>query len=408
MPDGWWSAPALERSWLAVADRLERAGLVAQGRVRLRDLHRDEQQALSGLLGRSIVTSSVEVDLASLDDRLRSRAGIDLIDAAATVTGRVLVDRPARRADNRERHEAPTRAFAAWHQAHPDAGLPPLAEWLDGLRRDGLLGRRGGDPAALVTAVLDVLAHRAEHLTGVGLSPPIARTELAARLFGDAHALDDDRLLTRAILRAVPDGGEGTTQRASWERLGVLSDRISSTCLTFGLRWAAGAAGARASAYTLERAVLHLTWRDLDEGLEPAPGQTVLVCENLPVLEAAAEIGVTVGVVCTSGRANLATIELLDRIQSAGGQLLYHGDFDWAGVAMANHLRARCGVQPWRMDVDDYLAAPASLALKGSRVDASWDPELAAAMAHRGRAVHEEALLPALLKGVHSKPWSTP
>jgi hypothetical protein len=75
---------------------------------------------------------------------------------------------------------------------------------------------------------------------------------------------------------------------------------------------------------------------------------------------------------------------------------------------MANHLRARCGVQPWRMDVDDYLAAPASLALKGSRVDASWDPELAAAMAHRGRAVHEEALLPALLKGVHSKPWSTP
>lgn len=97
MPDGWWTAPALERSWLAVADRLERAGLVAQGRVRVRDLHRDEQQALSGLLGRTIVTSSVEVDLASLDDRLRSRAGIELIDAAATVTGRVLVDRPARK-----------------------------------------------------------------------------------------------------------------------------------------------------------------------------------------------------------------------------------------------------------------------------------------------------------------------
>ena len=106
---------------------------------------------------------------------------------------------------------------------------------------------------------------------------------------------------------------------------------------------------------------------------------------------------------CTSGRANLATLELLDRLSLSDAQMLYHGDFDWAGIAMANQLARRCGAAPWRMRVEDYLAGPFGPALVGARVDALWDGELGAAMSHRGRAVHEEALLPGLLGDLASE-----
>lgn len=119
------------------------------------------------------------------------------------------------------------------------------------------------------------------------------------------------------------------------------------------------------------------------------------------MLEAAAEIGIPGwGVVCTSGRPSLVTVEVLERLRSAGAQLRYHGDFDWPGLAMANDLVDRFGAEPWRMAADDYLALPAQLTLSGRRVDARWDLELAPAMAHRGLAVHEEATLPALLRGL--------
>ena len=73
----------------------------------------------------------------------------------------------------------------------------------------------------------------------------------------------------------------------------------------------------------------------------------------------------------------------------------------WSGIAIANDLVRRVGVRPWRMSAEDYLALPARLPLQGPRTEAAWDGELAAAMAHRGLAVHEEAALPGLL---HSLP----
>ena len=77
--------------------------------------------------------------------------------------------------------------------------------------------------------------------------------------------------------------------------------------------------------------------------------------------------------------------------------MLYHGDFDWPGISMANDLVTRIGVEPWRMSAADYLSIPGRIPLAGSRVEALWDAELAPAMAHRDLAVHEEAALPQLL-----------
>lgn len=369
-------------------------------------LTRAEQRAVSGLLGGNVLGDRVEVDLASLDERLRLRAGIDLVAAAETVLGRPLVDTQARRAARAARREQPQAAYERWRAAHPEATWAGLDDWFGGLRRDGLLAR-AGDPAALVTTALDVIWERRAYLGDqpvARLPEPVARTELAARRFGDAHALDDGRRVGAVVLRAIDAlAGPADSRRAQWEQLGVLADRVSSTVLTLGVRVRpTSGAGERLAAYARDWAVAHLTWRDLDHGLTFEPGQTILVSENPRVLEAAAEDpvgagGGRVGFVCANGRPALIVIALLDRLRAADARLRYHGDFDWPGLEITNLLVRRCGVVPWYMGTDDYLAAPAQLPLTGRRVDANWDPTLAPAMERRGLAVHEEALLPGLV-----------
>lgn len=405
-PPDWWAHPDLDRCWAAIAARIEREGRAARGRTRLAGLTRAEQRALSGLLGRTVLGDRVEVDLATLDNRLRTRARVGLVAAAEAVLGRPLANAPARRAAREARRELPHTAYRRWRAAHPEATWEELDGWFEGLRRDGLLARTA-DPAALVTTALELIWERRAYLAeepSAQLPEPIARTQLAARLFGDAHALDDGQRFAAVVLRAVEAlAGPAGSRREQWEQIGVLVDRVSSTVMTLGMqvRPTAGA-GERLAAACRSWAVVHLTWRDLDYGLAIVPGQTVLVSENPRVLEAAAEDpagagGGRVGFVCANGRPTLIVIALLNRLRAADTRLLYHGDFDWPGLDITNLLVRRCGVVPWRMGAGDYLAAPAQLALTGRRVHASWDPALAPAMERRGLAVHEEALLPGLV-----------
>ena len=397
----WWRAPAVDRVWSAVADRLERAGLVATGTVTVDRLTLAERRGVSELLGREVLRERVRIDLADLDARLRVRAAIDVVAAAEAVLGRPLVDRPALAAARAEHRAAPHLAARAAWDIDPFLPWILVSTWLDGLNRDGVLAR-DPDPVTLVTDALAVVGDRREHLSP-SPNPPstLARTELAARLLADAHALDDERRLASTVLRLVAllddtrpggghersDAGPPLTRRQQWERIGVLTDRVSSTCLVAGLP-GVGQPGRP----------VHVTWHDLDNGLGFAANGTVLVCENPRVLEAALEFGITdIGVVCTSGRPALVVIEVLHRLRAAGARLLYHGDFDWPGISMANDLVTRLGVEPWRMSAADYLSISGRLPLAGSRVDALWDPELAPAMTHRDLAVHEEAALPQLL-----------
>ena len=44
---------------------------------------------------------------------------------------------------------------------------------------------------------------------------------------------------------------------------------------------------------------------------------------------------------------------VLERLVPAA-QLRYHGDFDWAGIAITNRLAARVAVNPWLMTASDY------------------------------------------------------
>jgi uncharacterized protein (TIGR02679 family) len=102
--------------------------------------------------------------------------------------------------------------------------------------------------------------------------------------------------------------------------------------------------------------------------------------------------------VCTRGQPSAAVGILLRQLAAAGARLRYHGDFDWAGIRIANTVIARYGAWPWRLSAEDYLAAPRTgKPLIGERVEPAWDSGLAAAMRERGEAVEEECLVETLL-----------
>jgi uncharacterized protein (TIGR02679 family) len=388
VPD-WLADPALEPVWRRVADALEQRGLTPTGRVVVTGLDRASRHATAGILGRRVLTDRVRIDLVELDRFLRERTGIGgLREVVEAVRGEALTDRAALRSDRSASREAPFAAARAWLAAHPEPPLPWADEWLAGLRRTGYLSRRH-DPVGMVERALEVLADRAGT---TGEAEVVSRVDLAARICGDAHALDDDRSLAYLVLRGLATAsgedppGSAAERRALWERVAVQTDAVSSTCLTFGVR----------------DGLAHLTPWDLKRSpVRIAPGTTVLVCENPRVLEAFAERRPAKVVVCTAGEPNLVTLDVLRALRDGGAELWYHGDFDWPGIAIANRLVRALNVRPWRMTAADYRSAvaklPDRLELAGIPVSPDWDADLGRAMSELGTAVHEESVLECLV-----------
>ena len=398
--------PGLSRLWDKVAERLQRNGLRPSGVVRLDGLDRAERHALAGLLGRPIVGDRVAVDLAGLDHRLReSGAASGLVAATDRLRG-PLVDRPGRRQD---RADAVARVWAAGRRSLDDVGLgaaPWVEPWLEELRRVGPLGRVQPERAERALAVAVRCVAALPRLVG---DPPCGRGELASLLTGDAHGLDDGSLVGAVVLRAAaaiagtsyPSSTAG--RRALWRSMGVLTDEVSTTALTAGLR-------STGESWLDDRTRAgwesHLTARDLRRLALGCPEEGVVhVCENPRVLEAALDAGCRSAVVCTLGQPTVVVTSLLEHLRAAGAELRYHGDFDWPGITIANLLVGTHQCFPWRFGVTDYLDALARLApvvaelpmLGADPVAACWDAQLSSAMAAAGRAVHEELLLDELL-----------
>ncbi|TDB75131.1 DUF2399 domain-containing protein [Micromonospora sp. KC723] len=134
--------------------------------------------------------------------------------------------------------------------------------------------------------------------------------------------------------------------------------------------------------------------------------QTVHVCENPRVLEAAADVGAAAAIVCTMGNPTTVTLALLDAVmESPDVRLLYHGDFDWPGIAIADRIMRRYHAQPWQFMAADYRWAVAQATergtpqqpLTGRASETPWDPALSSAMAETATAIHEEAVIGRLL-----------
>jgi uncharacterized protein (TIGR02679 family) len=129
----------------------------------------------------------------------------------------------------------------------------------------------------------------------------------------------------------------------------------------------------------------------------------VHVCENPAVLRrAAAELGPgSAPLLCTEGRPSVAFHHLADVVVSGGGELWYHGDFDWPGIAIAASVIRRHGARPWRMTAADYCAGIRAdvehVRLAGPLQPTPWDPQLGQVMAATGRAVYEETVADPLI-----------
>jgi uncharacterized protein (TIGR02679 family) len=115
------------------------------------------------------------------------------------------------------------------------------------------------------------------------------------------------------------------------------------------------------------------------------------------------------------GSPSLAAVDPSDPVSPAAGSpaaagtillartvVLYHGDFDWSGIAIARRIFDR-GARPWRfgrvdyVDAVDRLPADNRLALSGRAQATPWDEGLSAAMTADDVAVHEELTVEVLL-----------
>ncbi|WP_131563455.1 TIGR02679 family protein [Streptomyces sp. KM273126] len=406
--------PGLTRLWTVVRARLERNGLQPTGTIRLQSLDAREREALSLLLGKPLTTPAVTIRLPDLDARLRASAVGRGLNATLAELGPPLTDRRA------ARDAAAAERIRLWTTAETAMAATPLTDhpwagrWLEELRRSGTLSRQPSTTAHItVTQAIQSLAIL---FPGAGPNPTPAtwgRGELATRTTGSAHGLDDGTLLARLVLRgiALAQGVEFPTdapgRRALWRRASVTPDEVSSTVLTYGLRptggtWQETALRERAD-HHLET---HLTLRELRTLHLELPAHTrIHVCENPRVVEAAADAARTAPLICTSGSATTVVLTLLDTLAAADCAFVYHGDFDWPGIALANRVMGRYGAQPWRMTAGDYeylatraeLQGTPPLPLSGTPVEATWDAELAPAMTSLGIALHEEAALDLLL-----------
>jgi uncharacterized protein (TIGR02679 family) len=152
---------------------------------------------------------------------------------------------------------------------------------------------------------------------------------------------------------------------------------------------------------------LHLTQLALRRHpVTVAAGSDVLVVENPRLVEAAVQDALVQPMVATNGNPSAAVQLLLAQLLACGAHVRYHGDFDAAGLAICARLHA-LGLVPWRMDATDYIGALD--AARDAGVDlpidpapaptTPWHPALQQVFDEHRRVVHEERLLPGLLRG---------
>jgi uncharacterized protein (TIGR02679 family) len=388
-------------------------------RFRIANLGADEHAALAALAGRNVrFSSSMQVDVQAIDAALR-QSGIasSLRDALEQIDGPIIHAETAR-----------MELTAAWSRVVSAAGHPGLAQFLHAAAGIGLLKRLSrGDHAraiqlcASVDAVLALLPANG-----------ITRAQLAARILGDAHALDGGKAvaaLVLAVWRTVvsPDRDAEATLADVEDDAGIRRDVGADSRREIGAErvrdiWAR--AGVLVNELARPALFLNLPVSDASvAGLSGEPGyaslrllvrspphwnvarRDVFVCENPNLLAIAADrLGVDCGpIVCTDGMPAAAQRLLLTQLAKAGAQLRYHGDFDWPGLRIGNHVVREYGAHPWRFGAADYAAAVEAAPrpgrpLDGPDVAAAWDGLLAPAMRAHQLSIPEESVVDCLLR----------
>lgn len=384
------------------------------GLLRLGSLSAAEREALALLTGRPPRDAkSIQIDIELLDATLRD-AGIagSLRAALEQIDGPVV-------------HLASVRAAAeaSWSAVVAACPHPALAGYLQMPAALGLLKRLARQDVSAAARLLEAAGAVLHRLPATGL----ARAQLTAETLGNAHALDSGQATATLVLAAwrqsekappglddsddnspgatpddKPDDSPDERARDVWARAGVLVNELARPALLLNLPVQAGEAPvcmAGEPGYLSLRRLLRTPpqWA--------VAGMTVFVCENPNLVAIAADrLGVRcAALACTDGMPSAAQRTLLAQLAQAGARLRYHGDFDWPGIHIANHVMQACGAQPWRFGASDYAAAAANSPhtrrnLADACITASWDAALVPAMQHHGLAIAEEAVSASLLE----------
>lgn len=354
----------------------------------LSSLRAVERHALEGLLGRRArQAGSMMLSISGIDEALvRACLAPSLRDALELLDGPI-----------REVAAAKMALAARWQALFERQTGTPLESILDANGR-GLVKRLSGADPGKAAAMLDDALRVIQHLPQHG--QPLAH--LAASVLGDAHALDDGRPVATLVLAVFGRGQEDERPRERWARHGLLVNELAAPALALNLPAKSDTSGGRL--VTEARALgepLHLSLRQL---LRTPPrwtvtGRQVFVCENPTVVAIAADrLGPACPpLVCTDGMPSAAQRTLLVQLLQAGGELMYHGDYDWPGIGIGNFVMGRLGAKPWRFSAGDYDGQRGRM-LEGAPVAACWDSELSAKMLVSGRAVEEELVVDVLLE----------
>lgn len=386
------TAPGLAGVWAAARRQLDRHGPERRGTIARPDLDPSSALALESLLGRR---PTKRLDLSQLEAALIAReVGDDLSDALTRLGHPPSPDaaqRRAARARSGAAREALERAVTAWPE-------PWAASWAEGIVRAGLLGDLDGDATdGLVAGV----RHLLDYLDQVE-PPGSSRTEVAAQLFGSAHALDPGTRLAAFAAHALRQRVGPLEGRELWEQAGILADRVSAPALT----WALPVTGASVLDIQIRAASagalpLHVSLMALQRHPVSVPqGARVLVVENPRLVEAAAERDLAGCVVASNGNPSTAVTTLLRQLQRSGASIWYHGDFDAPGIAICRRMH-ELGCTPWMMDSSDYKDAVRQAEQTDVRLEPDpkdcgatpWDPTLQAAFDSHRLIVHEEFVL---------------
>lgn len=388
--------PSLEPLWASVAAALDRNGLDWRGRLTLPDLTPEGRRRLGILIERAVLPGRRTVPLAHLAYGVERITGAALLDVLCEL-GHAPVGRReaalARQAAARSRRAALDTVVEEF-----TSSANWLPGWADAAWRDGLFAGRSTDDVD--TAVRRVMAI----LKRGGSSG--SRTEIAAQVVGDAHALDSATQLATLVTRALTERDGPGPERAVWERAGMPLDLVSAPVLTWGLPLLGDSAVAVAArTMTAAGLPLHLSTAALRHTpLDVATATPVLVVENPRLVENAAQRRLPAAVLCTNGNATTAPTEAIKALHAAGARLRYHGDIDVAGLAMTGRA-ADMGCAPFRMSARAYLAALAAAAEHDVALPRDpapvpptpWDPDLAEAFTAHQLVVHEERVMDEIL-----------
>jgi uncharacterized protein (TIGR02679 family) len=381
--------------------------------VRISGLAPDEHAALASLTGRPPrIAGSLQVDIRAVDAALR-QAGIaeSLRAALVKLDGPIINSAVARAEQDR-----------IWSGVSAGCCHAGLAQYLGSSAAIGLLKRLSGrDPDAATG-----LCRRVEAVLRCLPANGLTRAQLAADVLGDPHALDSGQAAATLVLavwrqvvapaepeaedmHVVSRDADGVREdlraekaRDVWARAGVLVNELARPAVVLNLPVEDDE---RPSHLAGEPGYLSLRMLLRSPPTWAVAGRVVYVCENPNLLAIAADrLGPHCQpMVCTDGMPAAAQDRLLSQLAHAGAILLYHGDFDWPGLRIGNHMIREYGAQPWHFTAADYVAAVQVSPRPGLRLDdapalASWDPELTSAMQDHQLAIAEESVADSLLR----------